>query len=173
MREAVRAAAGTARSPASIAPAHAASGAVCVCWVDGNAIVSHTLMMTRAPSGTRMGNPVSMWTGAAPAATTRPHPPPHGDVRLQSGRPPLSPPPGGRGVGALAFPRAVSRDTTRECHAALPDERCRPAPMYRPHPAGEVVPLWERAPPTDGLGAWHTHTLSERCPRCQIRIHCI
>ena len=61
-------------------------------------------------------------------------------------------------MGGTIASRDVFLNTARACYAAHPDERCRLAPMYRPPPAGEVVPLWWLAPPTDGIGAWHTHT---------------
>ena len=56
-------------------------------------------------------------------------------------------------MGGTIASRDVFLNTARACYAAHPDERCRLAPMYRPPPAGEVVPLWWLAPPTDGIGA--------------------
>ena len=59
----------------------------------------------------------------------------------------------GVGLGGSLASRDVFLNTARACHVAHPDERCRLASMYRPPPAGEVVPLWGSAPPTDGIGA--------------------
>ena len=94
---------------------------------------------------------------SSPSAS--PHPQPHwGPQATQTATrdPPMASPPRpprGVGLGGSLASRDVFLNTARACHVAHPDERCRLASMYRPPPAGEVVPLWGSAPPTDGIGA--------------------